>query len=79
LRDNLTVQLATLLLPEENLKDKISANDQRMVSDSLAWGNINDEKKLQASIQYESADSYLIVLLLVLLVIERILAYQKNQ
>ena len=79
LRDNLTVQLATLLLTEENLQDKISANDQRMVSDSLAWGNTNNEKRLQASIQYESADRYLIVLLLVLLVMERILAYQKNQ
>jgi hypothetical protein len=79
LRNNLTMQLATLLLAEENLEDKISINDQRIVSDSIAWGNANGGKKTQASIQQEPADRYLVVLLLTLLVIERILAYQRNQ
>jgi len=79
LHDNLTVQLATLLLAEENLEDKININDRRMVSDSLAWGNTKSGKEIQSSIQYEPVDKYLIVLLLALLVIERVIAYQRNQ
>jgi hypothetical protein len=79
LHHNLTMELAVLLLPEKNLEEKIAANDRRTVSDSLAWGRSYRGKEIQASIQAESADKYLIFLLLALLFIERILAYRRNQ
>ncbi|HEV8512964.1 MAG TPA: BatA domain-containing protein [Cyclobacteriaceae bacterium] len=79
LHDNLTVQLATLLLTEEKVEGKINVIDRRMVSDSLAWSNNEGDKEIQASIQHVSADNYLIGLLLVLLIIERVIAYQRNQ
>jgi hypothetical protein len=79
LQNNLTTQLATLLLPQENLQEKITSNDRRMVSDSLAWSHQEDAKKIQASIHQEHADRYLIILLITLLIIERIIAYKRNQ
>ena len=79
LHTNLTNQLAILLLTDETLEDKITANDQRIVSDSLAWSKAKGGNEIKAAIQYEPADKYLIVLLLVLLVIERLLAYRRNQ
>ncbi len=79
LHHNLTMQLATLLLPEKKMEEKININDQRMVSDSLAWDRRNSDKEIQASIHTGSSDSYLIILLLALLFIERVLAYQRNQ
>jgi len=79
LHDNLTMQLAILLIPEESLAEKISSNDRRMISDSLAWSRSDSGKKIQASIQTEPANKYLIILLFALLFVERILAYQRNQ
>ncbi len=78
LRNNLTTQLATLFLSECNLQDRISANDRRMVSDTLVSGR-SEGREIQASMQHQPADSYLIVLLLTLLMIERIIAYRRNQ
>jgi len=79
LHNNLTMQLAILLLPEKNLEQKINRYDRRMVSDSLAWSHFGGAKEIQASIQHEPANRNLIILLLVLLIVERILAYKRNQ
>ena len=79
LLNNLTTQLATMLLSENKFQDKIIANDRRMVSDSLVWSQSDGSKEIQASLRYQPADKYLITLLLALLLIERIIAYRRNQ
>ncbi len=79
LQNNLATQLATLLLPENNLLVMITGNDRRMVSDSLAWSPIENAKEIQASINGAPADQYLIILLLALLIIERMISYKRNQ
>jgi hypothetical protein len=79
LLNNLTTHLATLMLSEKNLQEKISINDRRMLSDSLAWSRPEGGKDIQAANQYQPACRNLIILLFALLIIERIIAYQKNQ
>jgi len=79
LLNNLTTQLATMLISEKKFQDKIMAKDRRMVSDSLAWSPSEGSKEIQAAVRYRPADKYLIPLLLVLLMIERIIAYRRNQ
>jgi hypothetical protein len=79
LHNNLTMQLAILLLPEKRLEQKISSLDRRMVSDSVAWSHLDGAKEIQASLQNEPANRNLIILLLALLIVERILAYKRNQ
>jgi len=79
LHHNLTMQLAVLLLLDKDLDEKLSTNDRRMLSDSSAWSRSGGGNEIQASVQTVSADKYLIILLLVLLFIERILAYKRNQ
>jgi hypothetical protein len=78
LHENLTIQLASLLLPSEALWKKASQQDSRALSDEGVWGAASNEKNL-ASLPAQSAESYLIVLILVTLLIERILAYHRNQ
>jgi len=76
LENNLTVQLVSLLLKNENFEKRISSIDRRMISDSLVWNSSSSEEKKEASIEYKSADDYLIILLLLLLLIERTIAYK---
>jgi hypothetical protein len=79
LTQNLTLQLATIILPSEKLWDTSSQKDNRMLPDSVAWNkNITDEEKL-ATLPIQSASSYLIALLLLILLLERVIAYQRNQ
>lgn len=80
LKNNLTALLATLFLSEKKFEDKIMAKDRRMVSDSLVWRHQTVEgKEIQAAMHNQPADRFLIILLLVLLLTERIVAYRKNQ
>lgn len=79
LQYHLATQLATLLLPETNLQRIITDHDRRMVSDSLAWASVEGAKKMEASIHQRPADLYLIMLLIALLIMERVIAYKKNQ
>ena len=79
LRNNLTMQLAILLLSENTLQDKITMNERRMIPDSLAWSRPEVGMEIQTSIREKPVDDYLIIFLVVLLLIERVIAYQKNQ
>ena len=77
LKTNVTLQLAALLIPGKDLLDSIATrNDRRMLPDSIAW---RAHQRVEAGLALESANPYLIVLFLVLLLIERIVAYKRNQ
>ncbi len=77
LKTNVTLQLAALLIPGKDLLDSIATrNDRRMLPDSIAW---SAHQRVEAGLALESANPYLIVLFLVLLLIERIVAYKRNQ
>lgn len=79
LQENFTLKLASLLLPKAELEKKAKTNDRRMVSDSVAWEAASGVSEPATSALSSSANPYLIVLLLVLLLVERMVAYKRNQ
>lgn len=79
LNENLTIRLATMFFPEDQEWRIASQKDVRMMPDFLAWNKNKTREKLLASLPAQSAEPYLIVLLLIALLAERILAYHRNQ
>ncbi|NOT73940.1 MAG: hypothetical protein HOP08_03360 [Cyclobacteriaceae bacterium] len=81
LRENLTLEIASVLLPErDSLEGIVAANDRRVMPDSVVWASASNP--LSAIITNpitEKADPYLIVFLLLILLTERMVAYHKNQ
>ncbi len=80
LNQNLTLKLASLLIPTKELQRVADSKDRRMLPDSIAWSvNVaNNENIVHSSIP-QPANPYLILLLLALLFVERMIAYQRNQ
>lgn len=80
LQENVTLKLASLLIPREELQKKADSKDRRMISDSIAWASAQtDNKNTIDGIVSENVNPYLIVFLLFLLFIERFVAYKRNQ
>ncbi len=79
LNENFTVNLAATLTQTETMIKFAAENDNRMLPDSIAWRNSGLPEKGSETLQLNSAESYLLALLLLTLLIERILAYQRNQ
>lgn len=77
LKENLTLQLAQLIIPSTQLQEIASKNDRRMMPDSLAWSSSESVKS--AGFFTSSADRFLMICLLLLLLMERIIAYKRNQ
>ncbi|SRR5258706_1950491 len=75
---NLTLHLAELIIPAKHLNEIASAKDRRMLPDSMAWAQVDLEKP-ENPILSSSADSILLILLLIILFVERIIAYNRNQ
>jgi hypothetical protein len=76
LNENLTARIASVIIPSN--QKLVQEKDRRMVSDSLAW-TAQVEGSKAGTLPSQSADTYIIMLLLAILLIERILAYHKNQ
>ena len=74
----LTLKLASLLLPKEKLQMKADSNDRRMMTDAVAWST-QPENKNAAALLSTQANPYLIAALLLLLLVERMIAYKRNQ
>ncbi|MFZ2904688.1 MAG: BatA domain-containing protein [Cyclobacteriaceae bacterium] len=79
LQENLSVTLASIIVPSTQYQAVVRENDQRMIQDSVAWSQQAVDKNKNAVRPLQSADSYLISILLTILLIERLLAYHKNQ
>ena len=79
LQENLTLKLAALLIPSEEMEMKANTKDRRMISDSSAWATVQtDNKTIEAALVSEP-NPYLIVIFLLVLFIERVVAYKRNQ
>jgi hypothetical protein len=78
LEKNLTLRLAELLISSKQLHEISEEKDRRMMPDSMAWSQA-DSGKTHTSNSSTSADQFLVALLVVLLLIERILAFKRNQ
>ena len=79
LTDNFVVNLGSLLLSNPKDWDVASLNDKRMLADESLWSDGESTGAKDASLVVQSADSYLIIIFLITLLIERILAYYRNQ
>ena len=77
--ESLTVKLASILLSSEKDWKVAEQNDSRMLSDEIAWSKGDSGKSNNSSSLVQSADSYLLIFFLITLLVERILAYYRNQ
>lgn len=79
LNESLTVKLASLLFSSDKDWKIASQHDKRMLLDESVWSRSDSDEISNASLQVQSADSYLLIIFLFTLLIERILAYYRNQ
>lgn len=79
LQENLSVKIASIIIPSNYYRALALKKDQRMIHDSEAWSKQTADKNRITTQSLQSADSYLILLFLITLLIERLLAYNKNQ
>lgn len=78
LEGNLTLQFAELIIPSMQLREIANTKDRRMMPDSMVWAQA-DSKKTEAAILPSPADHFLVILLLIILFVERVIAYKRNQ
>ncbi len=78
LKSNLTLQVAQLLLPVTAQWRVAAQNDRRMLPEPIAWSAPGKGSQFGV-ISMASAETYLSAMLLILLLIERSVAYQRNQ
>lgn len=79
LNNNLTVRLADLLISSKKDWETASQKDSRMLPDSIAWNNGLSARKDISTAATHTAESYLLALFFITLLIERLIAYHKNQ
>lgn len=80
LREMLTLQLTQLITPQRHLEKIAETNSRLMMPDSLAWASFKtSSSKPEFASPSATADRLLILCLLILLVTERIIAYQRKQ
>lgn len=77
LQDNLIVHLAHVMIPEEKYQAIARKNDRRMMPDQMLWSPAS-ESDFALDVQ-EPATTYLWIILIALLIVERFVAYQRNQ
>ncbi len=79
-REHLSIQLAELMLQDSALTSRIKEHDRRAISVSiLAGGTNHSTSTLKASVADPTPNTFLVVLFLLLLLVERIIAYKRNQ
>lgn len=75
--ENLMVQLAGVMIPEKKFQAIARQNDRRMMPDQMLWLPAPDTE-IAREVQV-STTTYLWILLIVLLIMERFVAYHRNQ
>jgi hypothetical protein len=78
-KENLTLQLASLLLADPALKSMVEEYDNRMLPDSVIVSGKGDASTLKAGLLPQSPNRYLIFFFLIVLLTERIIAYARKQ
>jgi len=75
---NLTLRLATLLIDEKVKWSQIAEHDRRTLPDSILFAGKSQPTKVEAGV-VPPVNKYLILLLILILLIERLVAYHRNQ
>lgn len=78
LQENFSVALAQLLTRSDTLQLTAQENDQRSVNDSLLWSSV-DSAAVDFTPSQKSAAGYLFVIMILVLLAERLLSYQRQQ
>ncbi len=79
LQENLTIQLATLLINEQEKWNSIAHQDRRILPDSILFSGTEMNAKNGEFKSVPTINKYILVLLLIILVIERVVSYLRNQ
>jgi hypothetical protein len=82
IQSNLPLTLAQIIVPTRGeLEASAHFHDRRLMPDSIAWsfgGNVASNSR-KAGVHVEPAEPFLLVIFLMILAVERILAYRKKQ
>lgn len=80
IKENLSLRLADIIIPKKDLEEIGTLNDRRMLPDSTVWafGTTGGDSS-HAGVTFGSAEPFLIVILFLILITERLVAYHKNQ
>ncbi len=79
LREGLTVALASLLTQDVAHLEVARANDQRMALEKELWSASDDERASAIANTDSSTAPYILMILMLLIIIERFVAYHHNQ
>ncbi|CAN5454882.1 hypothetical protein BH09BAC3_BH09BAC3_15050 [soil metagenome] len=80
LNENLTLRLAELIMPGKDSLQKIAnRHDRTMIPDSIAWSNELLKADTSTTLLSTPFSPWLMAILFLLLVIERTIAYHRNQ
>jgi DNA polymerase III psi subunit len=79
LEENISLKLNPILFPLTALQQVADSKDQRVMPEEMMWSenNLNNDEIIKASV--EPMDNYLISLIILVLLIERWIAYRRNQ
>lgn len=78
-KENLTLQLASLLLADPLLANTVERFDNRALPDSIIVSGKEKTATLEAGLMPQTPNRYLIILFLLILVTERTIAYVRKQ
>ncbi len=79
LRENLTVQLALTLLPKGKYQNRVQQFDRRVLPEKRMWDTIAASTKPFNASTIASNEKYIAILFLTFLLIERLVAFRRNQ
>lgn len=80
LQENLTVQLARILLPKEKYKAIARKFDKRVLPEKMMWDtNASFNPELKANATIAPSDKYILILFLIILLTERLIAFKRHQ
>jgi hypothetical protein len=80
LNENFGIQLSKIILTNKTQREIANNNDQRTFPEKMMWANAAGGNTLATqNTGFESLDKYLIILILLTLLIERLIAYKRNQ
>ena len=80
LNKNLALELLKIILPDQEQWEVADKKDQRTMPEKMIWSAANDGSKENVLLAgYTPLDHYLIILILIVLITERMIAYKRNQ
>lgn len=79
LREHLAVQLAMILQPQQKYEDRASEFDRRVLDEKIRWSSFDTKNVDQTRTSENAASTYICIAMLLVLCVERWLAFKRNQ